>query len=266
MKLSTRINRTQALMRMAADPVSAARLVFSYNTRPFRRRLGWEGVAPVSARIRCAGGSFTGLFRNVSDFNVCLEVFAEGQYKMPSLPGQAVQVVLDLGSNAGFSTAFLAMTFPAARIIAVEADPLIAERSKEMLDQFANVSVVNAFVAAADGVVEIFSDPNRSISTSRFQRSENQKKISVPAISIRTLLERFGLARADVIKFDIEGAEFEVFETDKISAGAAVLIGEIHPDLAKRSLDEFRTLFPQHRFSVEPTGYHGRSVICGRRG
>lgn len=263
MKLSTRLRRTRALMRMASGPASAALIALSYNSRPLWKRLGAGGVLPVRARVRHGGAAFTARFRNVSDFNVCLEVFAEEQYRLPFAPARPVEAVLDLGSNAGFSTAFLALSFPRARIVAVEADPLVAQRSRAMLAQFPNVTVVNAFVSAADGEVEIFRDPNRSISTSRYRRGDNQQRMVVPAISVATLLRQHELTRADLIKFDIEGAEFDVFQAAAAQAEGAVLLGELHPDLAGRSFEEFCALLPGHRFTRIGVGHSGRSVVYG---
>ena len=48
----------------------------------------------------------------------------------------------------------------------------------------------------------------------------------------------------DVLKFDIEGEEFDLFQSFSRMHVIRYLIGEFHQDLCHRTLEEFLTLLP----------------------
>ena len=59
---------------------------------------------------------------------------------------------------------------------------------------------------------------------------------------IDSLLETMRWDHADLIKFDIEGAEWEVFEGTPLQ-NISSLIGEYHEDLTGKPVQEFVNLF-----------------------
>lgn len=121
-----------------------------------------------------------------------------------------------------------------------EPDPDNFELLVKNLHHFPNVSCVHAAVSGASGEVPFFKSPS-SISSSLLEREGVQEEISVPSVSLDAILA----GDADLIKFDIEGAEYALFAASTGVERCKALVGEVHYDLIKKTNEEFLSLFPR---------------------
>jgi FkbM family methyltransferase len=111
-------------------------------------------------------------------------------------------VIADLGANRGeFYEAFI-RCFSPSRYIAVEANPVLAEA----LSVHPTIDVFNYAVAAADAPVMFRIDDNPE--ASRASDAADPRAVRVQGITLETLLAKSGAQRIDLLKVDIDGAEF----------------------------------------------------------
>jgi FkbM family methyltransferase len=113
-------------------------------------------------------------------------------------------------------------------------------------------------VATRDGVIQMWGaeDPE-SGSLSAVNLYETTRVLTKPGRTIRTLMAELGDERAELVKLDIEGSEYDVLETlDLRSLGIEVLCVEFHPT---RSVHEALDLIERIRCQ----GY--RPVHCKDR-
>jgi FkbM family methyltransferase len=139
-------------------------------------------------------------------FGPAREIYSKRVYFTP--PGFRIEgggVVVDLGANAGVFTVLAALR--ARRVIAVEAQSGFIEEIKQNLEMNGcadGVSVVFGIVGHNKGVL---SDPARLRSASHFKEEP-------PVLSLDGIMADYGVRKIDFLKIDIEGSEFDLFQTD----------------------------------------------------
>lgn len=159
-----------------------------------------------------------------------------GEYTFSSLP----IAILDLGAHKGFATEHFAKKYPKARIHAYEPNPVMFKALVRRVAKYPNVRCFNEAIAH-DGTVN-FGVSERAVSSSIFFEGDE-----VPSVSLRTAVSR--IARPVHIKMDIEGAEYIACQS--IPKEVVEIVGEVHPEKAGKTLDDFRPLFKTITFSGE---------------
>lgn len=165
-------------------------------------------------KVRQLGGRSIRLRTGTSDHSTLLPVFKDTYHSAPaSLPGKS-SVILDLGCNAGYTTAHLASLYPGARIIGVEMDVGNYELAKSNVAGLENCRILNLAIAAADGTVSY--RPDVEAVAYRIDRNaahtDGSGEISVKAVRIDTLMRDLKIESVDYVKMDIEGEEVEIFD------------------------------------------------------
>lgn len=155
-----------------------------------------------------------------SDAQTFREIFLKWEYdKELGNPKR----ILDLGSNVGFSILFFKAKYPDAMIYGYEANPETFKKLMKNVGGLKNIFVYNKAISGKEGVEKMYLG-NSSASSSLIDRfSENKSAVQVESIKLPE--ENF-----DLIKFDIEGSEHEVFKNPK---NTKYIIGEIHYDLGE---------------------------------
>jgi FkbM family methyltransferase len=174
------------------------------------------------------------------------EIFSQREYEPPrevegvlaALP--AAPRVVDLGANIGLFGAWALGRFPEATIVAVEADPAnaaIHRRAIEANGLDTRWRLVESFASTAPGIVRFAAGRH---ATSRAAELE-EEGLEVPAVDV--LPE---LAEADLVKIDIEGAEWDLLADPRFGPiRPRVVVLEYHqescpepdaPATAKRAL------------------------------
>jgi FkbM family methyltransferase len=173
------------------------------------RYMAWR-VAPISPTISVSlkGGEKLCLRRLPStDSGIAYEVFAQNIYRGPRAPQpDAVKQVVDLGSNTGISVVYWAWRYPAARIDAFEPHPV----HLAMLEGHLKTNRIGSRVAVHPVAVGTSAGTARLTDEQGSSRIENSTTsgFSVPVVD---LFKTIGRKRIDLLKIDIEGAEFAIF-------------------------------------------------------
>ncbi|GAB6182728.1 FkbM family methyltransferase [Thermodesulfovibrio hydrogeniphilus] len=140
------------------------------------------------------------------------EIFVDEIYKFNSNSEQPV--IFDCGANVGLSCVYFKRIFPNAKIIAFEADPIIADilKSNLLKNGINDVEIINKAVWVDYNGVEFSMEGADGGSI-----MDDVNKVKVESIRLKDFLEKE--ERIDLLKIDIEGAEYDVLLDCKDSLG-----------------------------------------------
>jgi FkbM family methyltransferase len=151
------------------------------------------------------------------------------------------KVILDLGANLGYASIYFALRYPSATVYALEPDPQTYRKLVRNTKWLKRIVPVQVAVTNQNGTTTFYHSES-SISSSLVKR-KNSVEVNVPCTTLESFMRDHGIAYADLIKFDVEGAEYDVFEHFDLSKAGAV-IGVFHQHLVKEPLADFLKLFP----------------------
>jgi FkbM family methyltransferase len=130
-----------------------------------------------------------------------------------------------------------------ARVRCLDPFEIFRQQAEEKADGDPRFSFKEVALAEKDGPLTMYGarDP-LSGSLSAVNLYESERATMVEGRTLSSLMEEFGDDRADLLKLDIEGSEYEILPTLDLSAlGVRVLCVEIHPNhsvaQARRLLD-----------------------------
>jgi FkbM family methyltransferase len=180
------------------------------------------------------------------EYEIFKEILSNEEYKIDLQP----RIIFDLGSNVGFSVIYFALKYPEARIFGFEPDLINFRKLQKNIASLKNVQIFNLAVAGENGERDFFLYPGKTISSSFTKRLENQKAITVGAKNFDTLFSDFNIEKIDLLKIDVEGAEYEIFSSLRQKERIGAIIGELHLDLMGAGLEEFKNTLPGFLFEI----------------
>jgi FkbM family methyltransferase len=215
------------LGRLAPSTVDRLRLLAATVVLWVRKVRGHREGRLVSIRLEGPRGPVRLWLGNYTDLEAVHEVFVSGTYaRVADVPASTI---LDLGGNCGASMAYFKALHPDARIHVAEPDP-IAFRTLT-----ANASRLDGVVLHQVAVGEVderraFYQSNAAWSSSLVgdQVHAGGQWTDVEVVSLGTFLRRAALERVDLLKLDVEGAEWEILPAVRLAEVAGVVIGELH--------------------------------------
>ena len=209
------------------------RLSFALRASLVRERLRFVGNElrrkPVTGVYRLReSGVAVAIRHHTGDVLVLDEIFSQREYEppdaiRPALDALSAPVVVDLGANIGLFGAWVLGRFPDARIVAVEADPANAAVHRQAIE--ANPpggrwSLVEGFAGRQAGVVRFAAGEHAT------SHAAEAGTIDVAAVDVFP-----DLASADLVKIDVEGAEWDLLADPRFAAlKPKVVVLEYHED------------------------------------
>lgn len=164
---------------------------------------------------------------------------ATTQHPLQQLPGE-IGTVLDIGANIGLFTE-LAIRKGANKVISVEINDKAIDIFEDIHSGRENVRLVKKAVYDKTGEIKIHTDPNNSLVGSVFQDHTDglSETVIVPAISIDDLISEFDLEEVGLIKIDVEGSEYAIFDgmSDDTLGKLNNIILEFHDNFGGRLRD-----------------------------
>jgi len=251
----------EVAVKLGADASSKRKLVLSGFW------LYWNNVRrkpyAFTARLEKFGQSFSFQFENVGDYGTLHGIFVQDEYQI-DLP-EDPDIILDLGSYVGLSLVYFRLRYPRAKLYGFEPDPNNYQRLEDNVRQLRNVQVLNTAVSSFDGKITLFVNPYRGYSSSVFQRQSGQETVEVETKKLDTLVSELGVDQVDLLKFDIEGAEMEVFRSFRQMDLVTTYIGEAHPALGGWRMQDFVSLFDGYEIEFDETKPQSRYLFVARK-
>ncbi|HEU4460120.1 MAG TPA: FkbM family methyltransferase [Methylibium sp.] len=187
----------------------------------YARVLGWRGVVAgvrgkLSGRPVLHSVSHPKLRHPVTlrlpstDVEAYEQVLQDEEYAMAV--HTTPRVIVNAGANIGLASVYFASRFPEARVIAIECEAENFRLLQRNVAPYPNIEPVQAALWDHDGSIEVV-DPGLGawgFVTAESRHSGAGTVHAVPALTMATLMRRHGIEHIDVLKLDIEGAEYEV--------------------------------------------------------
>lgn len=165
-------------------------------------------------------------------YAVLLKRGTKAEYYLPS--AVAPEVILDIGSHIGTSILYFHDLFPRAQIFGFEPHPETFAVLQQNVADLPNVSVFNYGLGTKDDSAEIsFAGSDYSAFSVQPDASQQKTAKEEARIEIRAtapLLQNLGIAKADLIKIDCEGAELDVLAglPEALRNNCKWITGEMH--------------------------------------
>lgn len=171
------------------------------------------------------------------------EVFIQNIYKFHA--SNSSPVIIDCGSNVGVSVLYFKKEYPNAKVIGFEPDPDAFKVLKHNVEQYnyKNVVLHNKAIWTSKTTVKFKVEGGAS---GKISESEEDNLIEVETQSLKDLINE----RIDLLKIDIEGAEYEVIKDckDKLDLVENLFV-EYHSSVnEKQKLNEILEILTQKGF------------------
>lgn len=194
-------------------------------------------------------------FNEISDFDEF------SMYSSLGLNLEEVRNFVDIGANYGIlSTPFLIRN---KKVYLVEADSHNITLLRKNFDNNRNIKIVDKAIYSYDGTIDFWEEPGCSVVSSVdelgvFEDNSNRIKKTIDCITPNTLIKDYiDEDEIDLMKIDIEGAEYSVFESfseESMSKVKKFLI-EFHFNDDYRVMEILEKLtFNGFRFKLEKWG------------
>jgi FkbM family methyltransferase len=152
----------------------------------------------------------------ISDEYVFDQLFIHHEYAAVSDHLKHQRVILDLGANVGYASAFLASKYPEARILAVEPDFRNFELCCQNLKPYGDrIQVLKGAVWSICSRLTLSHELGGGMGA-QVVAAEGGSGAEVAAWDVPALLEMARAEIADLVKIDIEGSEAELFAVEAL--------------------------------------------------
>lgn len=154
--------------------------------------------------------------RDTADRSVWFEIFKIKEYRVAdSIISTAKNPIVDVGAHAGFFTLYARDLNPEVQIYCLEPEPknllALAKNIKE--NKVKAITVVKSALAAKTGERDLLisSDSHNHKMVEVYKKGVST--VSVSTISLKDFFKKHHLEKISLLKMDIEGGEYEVFNS-----------------------------------------------------
>ncbi len=204
----------------------------SPSVRHFRELLPWGNrIQYLVWRLSGAKGIFRCRLRDgtqlsirprpSNDYDTAYEIFFERIYHSDIDP-HSVHRIVDLGGNVGFSCLYWCRNYPDASVVVFEPHPFhcsLLDRHLEENGYAGRVTLVRAGAATDSGHASLTDhDDASTVVKSAASNPGNRNLLEIELVDV---FELVGQAQIDILKIDIEGAEYDILADPRFDGVAA---------------------------------------------
>jgi FkbM family methyltransferase len=140
--------------------------------------------------------------------------------------------IVDAGGFIGLVSILFAKRFPDARVICLEPSSENFEIARRNCEPWPNITVLNCALGSSSGHATLRDRGTGQWGftiTDTVEQGGVRDIEDVEVVSLPDLMAAYGAERVDLLKLDIEGAEYDIFQTSEDWIGACqVMIVELH--------------------------------------
>ena len=195
-----------------------------------------------------------------SDLPIFYQVFGELQYDMNYYLQYKPLTIVDAGSNVGYSCLYFASLFPEARIVGIEPQSQNFKQLQYNTSGYKNIKVMQAGVWHQSCTITIKDEGEWSASF-EVKESNDPAAGTLRGITIDEIAAENDFTSIDILKMDIEGAEFKLFANNPHTwlKKTRCLIIELHDLLQPGTSQVFFKEMARYNWN---TFIKGENIIC----
>ena len=162
--------------------------------------------------------------------------------------------IVDCGGNIGLASVFFKIKYPQAKIVALEPESSNYELLQRNVRPYSDVFPLKKGVWNKSTRLIIKDDTADNWAFQLDELPEGQSPPEgasvVDAVSVQSILDEYGTEWIDILKIDIEGGEYDVFQTNTETwlRKTRVIVIEFHDRLRAGCLEQFLKATSAMRF------------------
>ena len=187
---------------------------------------------------------------NTTDREVFAQVFIRKDYDLGFLnlhPG----TIIDGGANVGYASIFFAITYPQAKIFAVEPEESNFEMLLRNVRYYRNIIPIRAALWHREEELQILDASAEKWAFQTVKSTKEKSPESITALTVDKLMDLGKIDSIDIFKIDVEGAEKELFSAnyEKWLEKTNVIIIELHDNFREGCTEELNNATKSFKFS-----------------
>lgn len=149
--------------------------------------------------------------KKTKDFETFEEVFISKIYNINL--NFTPKTIIDAGSNTGFASLFFKFKYPKADIVALEIDDDNVAMIQKNLEGYSNFEIIKKGLYNKQAFFKV-ENPYKATNSFVIKEVKKEENYDIEAITISQIIKDKNWDTVDILKIDIEGAEFELFESN----------------------------------------------------
>jgi FkbM family methyltransferase len=226
-------------------------------------RIMWKLIMSSSNKmIEVATSSFhhgIRIRKGTSDVPIFHQVFCDLQYDLTWYIKYHPKLIIDAGANVGYGTLYFHHLYPQAQIWSIEPESRNFAQLSWHVRNYSNIHPVQAGVWYQDAPLKIKNLQDEEASFEVEVTTED--KADFHGITIPTILKNSGLEEIDILKMDIEGAEYFLLQhqPEEWLNKTKCLIIELHDHLHPGTSQRFFEVMSKYKWM---TIVKGENIVC----
>ena len=191
-----------------------------------------------------------------SDEIVADLIFTKGKYVLPLPKDFQPKVIIDCGSNIGYSTLFFANTYPDAQVYSIEPEKNNFKFLRFNTIFYDNIHLINSAIWDKETFARLESNELGDMGYMTVETGEDAKD-AFKTTTLSKIVADNAIEKIDFIKIDIEGSEKEVFGAENVDewlSKVQVMAIVLHDEMRSGASYAFFKAISKYRWKFSTRG------------